>query len=310
MREKNKKVKKRAIPSAKTVFPKEEKETKLKSAAPSTVLRFLLWGILIFLLIRGIVSIFTADSIDKQREKVEGFITQTEQEEAGKARAMSFTEEFLQEYFTYDAQNDGNYEKKMQSYLAKGLILHTPSDKEIKPLQVKAVQASYTVDDIINVEAIAMVKYAQKTKILTLLLPVYVENRGCVAAGLPQLIPQDETPDIYAYTAELSGSISESKKAEIEDVVDSFLKTYCSGNENELSYYVTENFPYSKGFNAVLEYGGLEKIRVGTTKDAEEYFVQADAILKDNVLQISQVYYIKLVQSDRLYIDNISTVLN
>ena len=208
MREKNKKVKKRAIPSAKTVFPKEEKETKLKSAAPSTVLRFLLWGILIFLLIRGIVSIFTADSIDKQREKVEGFITQTEQEEAGKARAMSFTEEFLQEYFTYDAQNDGNYEKKMQSYLAKGLILHTPSDKEIKPLQVKAVQASYTVDDIINVEAIAMVKYAQKTKILTLLLPVYVENRGCVAAGLPQLIPQDETPDIYAYTAELSGSIT------------------------------------------------------------------------------------------------------
>ena len=289
---------------------KEEKEEKLRSAAPSTVLRFFLWGILFFLLIRGIVSIFTADSIDKQREKVESFITQTEQEEAGKSRAMAFAEEFLQEYFTYDAQNDGTYEKNVQDYLAKGIVIHAPGDAEMKPLQIKAVQASYTVDDIINVEAIAMIKYAKKTKILTMIVPVYVESRGCAAAGLPQIIPQDDIPAVYAYTAELSGSISESKKKEIEEVVDSFLKTYCGGNENELSYYITDKFPYKKGLNGVLEYSGLEKIRIGTTEDSEQYFVQADTILRDDGIQIQQSYYIKMIQSDRLYINDISTVLN
>ena len=121
MREKNKKVKKRAIPSAKTVFPKEEKETKLKSAAPSTVLRFLLWGILIFLLIRGIVSIFTADSIDKQREKVEGFITQTEQEEAGKARAMSLLKNSYKNTLPMMLKMTGTTKKRCKVTLLKGL---------------------------------------------------------------------------------------------------------------------------------------------------------------------------------------------
>ena len=289
---------------------KEEKEEKLRSAAPSTVLRFLLWGILLFLLVRGIVSIFTADSIDKQRVKVENFITQTEQEEASKSRAMAFAEEFLQEYFTYDAQNDGTYEKSMQAYLAKGLTLHVPGNTKLTALQVKAIQATYAADGIINVEASVMVQYEKKTKILMILMPVYVDGRGCAAAGLPQLIPKDETPETYAYTAELGGSVSESKKEEIEDVVDSFLKTYCSGNENELHYYVTDDFPYSKGLNAILDYGGLEKIRIGASEDSSRYFVQADAVLQDEGLQISQTYYINIVQSDRLYIEDISTVLN
>ena len=73
---------------------------------------------------------------------------------------------------------------------------------------------------------------------------------------------------------------------------------------------MTDDFPYSKGLNAILDYGGLEKIRIGASEDSSRYFVQADAVLQDEGLQISQTYYINIVQSDRLYIEDISTVLN
>lgn len=290
---------------------KEEKIAKPTSAAPHMFLRILLWSILIFLLLRGIISIFTVDSIDKQREKTEQFMLQTTAEELSKARTMAFAESFIQEYYTNSGESDDEYQKRVKAYLASGVNVQNPGKTKTKVLQVNAVNATYATDSIINVDIMAMVEYPKRTKLLEMMIPIEIQGDACAVVGLPQLIPQSGTLDVYAYAAEIQGSVSKSKKDEIEEVLDSFFKTFFAGNASELSYYITDTFPYKKGLDGIVEYDSIDTLRIGTGDEAEsgEYHVQANIITVDEGRKLPQTYYLKIEQSDRLYVTYLSTVL-
>lgn len=284
------------------------KISKIKSDAPLKIVRIVLWFMIIFIFLRGVIAILNSNDTAKQRQELETYMQQKTMQETAKNTAIGFAENFIRDYLTDTGERDSDYAYRMSKYVAEGLNIESPGI-ECKVKTVNTLETSFADEMDAVVTVLATVAYEKTEKTFTIKVPLHIADGRCAVYELPQIVPAADKAEVDVYAKEYTGTeVSDAAKKEIKPVLESFFATYYSGNENELSYYITEKFPYKHGLNGDIEFDEIDAFRVYFDSASGEYSAMAALTISDGNLRLKQNIYLTLSNADgRYYIDNIST---
>lgn len=239
---------------------KEEKPRKPKSEAyvmkkntGLRILRVCLWSMLIFVFIRGLVSIFQrnkADVVDGMiRDFKANYSTFTNRNE----EVMSFAQNFAKEYLTYEVRGEEDYKKRLQTYVAETFWSSSLQDfrSSAEAVYVNAYRMEEYSQNQVDVYVQADVEYRKQVKEgesyteevirnpVTLKVPVYYSGGGYVVEAVPQFVADSLLLEGYR-TENYYGdaSLSEEETEKVKTSVQNFLKAYLEADESVIYYYL------------------------------------------------------------------------
>lgn len=293
--------------------PAEEelKVEKLSRFRLKRIAMVILWIILAFIFLRGIIAIFTSVSPAEQKRIMEEYLTTLQAEESVQLEASTFAENFIRDYFTYNGSDKEDYEKRMANYTAAGITVTAPESSVVSVSNISVADINFVSDSDVDVDVTAVVNYPDTTKLITLRVPIEIDYEGNMAVvNLPQFVPVfEKSEEIDAYRKSLPGrEVDKETLDTIQANLDNFFKTYYEGNENELSYYVTKDFPYRRGLESAVTFGVITALTVSYDDADDSYYAVVNLdVLDSGGRTLEQVVYLELKETDRFYVNNIGT---
>lgn len=262
---------------------KEKAPKKLKSNAyimrkntSLKILRVLLWGMILFIFARGVMS-----CLQRDREAVVDQMIRQFKEDYGtfstqNGEMMAFAQNFVHEYLTYDIRGEEDYEKRLSGYVAATFFNSKVIDAFNAKAEVLYAQA-YRIEDYSadqkDVYVLAEVEYTNRIQeeegyteetsrqTVTLKVPIYCQENSYVVESVP-LVVTDSVLTNYRADEFYGTAVSDQEAAAIKTSVNNFLKAYCEQDESVINYYLAtsadkEDFT---GLDGRYTYQGISKI--------------------------------------------------
>lgn len=280
------KTKKKKAPKEKPVKEKKNRPKKEKSEqyimrknTGMKVLRCIFWIMLIFVFVRGVVTIFEPDTEDKAeqmiREFKEGYSEFTNQN----TEVMAFAQNFAKEYLTYAAKGEEDYKKRLQPYVTSAFL---NSDLiSFSSTATATYTAAYRIEEYsasqADVYVLAEVEY--KSRILeedgqtytektnknqvTLRVPVYMSDGNYIVENLPLMVDDSVYLDKYAVQDYYGTPLDSDEVVAVETSVANFLKAYFEQDESVINYYLASSADKEKfaGLDGRFSFSAIEEIR-------------------------------------------------
>lgn len=284
---------------------------KLKTVFFRRVARVLLWTLIIFLLLRGIGTLFASSETGEAQRLINQYVSERAYQERVEFEASAFAEGFAMEYFTYE--KGGDYEERLKNYIPSSLSLSNSGYGKTKALSARSygfewfssnqldVLVAVKVGYELEVEDQGEIKFQQLEKEVFVAIPVMEQEGKYIVEDYPAMLPPPLKADIdrsfYSGTGADTDVVDE-----VEEVLESFFKTYFSGSSGEISYYMYEN-KRIEGLKSTYSFDRLDNVRVFTTELENEYLVLAELSIIDSLSKIShkQGYHVELIKSDNRY---------
>lgn len=322
--------------------PKKRKDHTLRKNTAAKFLRFVLWGMLIFLTVRGIVTIARPDQTEMIKEQMKQLESNTNAEIQQNMEILSFAEEFVREWQTYT--DEAEFKSRLASYVVPAVLEEQDIHDFISTSKVTYVNAyrqeAYSADHydvyvevtsvntrLVEVEPETGVENAaptqepeartetvnrETTKVLK--VPVQVtEDKKYIAEGVPLVVDDQEyLPGKYQKDdVQLEG---------IEDVsvyqetITNYLKAYFSESTSVVEYYLSPEAPKEKlyGFSdpGSVVLVSVDEVRA-YRKSAKEVLCLVKYRIQDLVTQEVSLQRCNMSLDDsevgRLYIKDMST---
>lgn len=256
----------------------------LKKNTGMKVARVLFWIILIFIFVRGILSIFKTDTQKQAEELIRNFKAEYSDFTSQNAEIMAFAQNFCKEYMTYSKNGEDDYKNRLTPYVSSGFLASGNVVDFTASAEAEYVQA-YRIEDYSDnqkdVYVNAEVRYESRLlnddgqtyttkesrRTLTLRVPVYVKGGSYVVEEIP-LVVADESiylPD-YAAAAYYGNAVSDEKTAAIKTSVENFLKAYLEQDESVINYYLSNTCDKAEftGLQGRFTFYSIEKINCYT----------------------------------------------
>ena len=288
----------------------------IKTTGLRKVGKVLLWVLVGFLLLKGALGILDNKSQGELTKTIDDYRTAAEQRETARSGAAAFAANFIYEYYTFDGQANSDYADRARKYLAGSLELQKPAGSGIatEVLSANAVKISFASENRMDVDVSVKVRYTSLTdgaiqsKNLKIRVPVgYKDGRYAVDA-FPMFIPDEDAADIMQAEGYSGTEVSQAEKEEIKKVLESFLKTYYEGNDQEVSYYVSDRSKIEHGLNGAVTFSKLNTISAYYLAESKEYLVNATLTVNDSGEEIRQSMYLYLTKGEKkYYVNKIST---
>ncbi len=307
----------------------KDKVLKLKSTVPQKIGKILLWTLVVFLLFRGIGSIFKQDETVTAQTLIDSYEKDSEAKKTVEFQGTAFAESFCLEYLTMNGRDTEDYLKSLKDYMQKGIEMdmNILADVKTEAFSADGYKLTWTSDSTFTVDVRARVKYfnvessssdqstVQKTELMKdyqiknvcLRIPVLEKDGHFQITGYPAFIPSEDKANVE--TKPYSGKeASEGTKEVISSVMESFFKIYYTGNSGEISYYMLDSTKPLKGLEGRYEFVSLDEITVYQNTE-KSYYVIVKLSIKDstNGVTVPQQYKIDLVRKeDKYYIDKMN----
>ncbi|WP_117406774.1 conjugal transfer protein [Ruminiclostridium papyrosolvens] len=307
----------------------KDKVLKLKSTVPQKIGKILLWTLVVFLLLRGIGSIFKQDETVTAQTLIDSFEKDSEAKKTIEFQGKAFAESFCLEYLTLNGRDTEGYLKRLVGYMQKDVDINMNilADVRTEAFSADGYKITWTSDNTFTVDVRARVKYfnvessssdqspAQQTELMKdyqikdvcLRIPVLEKAGHFQITGYPAFIPSEDKANVE--TKPYSGKeASEGTKEAILSVMESFFKIYYTGNPGEISYYMLDSTKQLKGLEGRYEFVSLDDITVYQNTESS-YYVIVKLSIKDstNGVTVPQQYKIDLVRKeDKYYIDKMN----
>lgn len=297
----------------------KKREDALKKNTMLRVGRVLLWGMLGFIFLRGLIGIFRPDTTSEARQLITDFKRQLETDKKLNNEILSFAQDFVREYLSYTAREETEYKERLKEYLADRVSI--PSlELSYGSAQAEYVQAyrleSYGTDQW-DVFVLAEVVYhlgkeEETQKIQTFLkVPVFVAGEQMVIEDLPLYVNDERKFQKYEGTEYTGTSLSEASSAEVVTAVTNFLTAYYEQNETAIAYYLSQSADSEDfiGLQGKYRFVSLEKIRCYQESGQQTVVCIVEVKIEDTVNQAKylQKMNLQVQQSgDRYYIQSIN----
>lgn len=298
-----------------------KKPFKIKTVVFQKIGRVILWTLIIFLILRGIGTLFVSSETGEARGLIDSFVKERSYQERVEREAASFAEGFATEYFTYERGDD--YEQRIRKYMTTQASIVSNNYGKVKALNVRSYGVDWFSSNQINVSVAVKLRYEKLHRIgeessveliedtIYVLVPVMEKEGRYIIEDHPAVVPPPDKAEINPMYFTGSG-LDSSVVAEVTEVLESFFRTYYSGTPNEISYYMHQN-QRVKGLENRYKFKSLESVRAyeGSTKD--EILVLVELLIQDAVSEINykQGYHLTLIkENQRFYIKdfNVRTV--
>lgn len=291
----------------------------IKTTGLRKIGKVILWTFVIFLLFRGVVSILDNKSQDEMMKAIDDYRSAAEQREAARSGAAAFAENFVYEYYSFDEQQNTEYTNRIGKYLAGAVNISAPvgNSAAMEVLSAKTTKISFASDKRMDVDVSAKVRYtavsdttggAIQDKDLLVRVPVaYKDGRYAVDAA-PIFIPEEDAAVVEGAEVYTGTEASQGEKQELRQVLESFLKTYYEGSDQDVSYYVSENSTVKHGLDGAFIYEGIKRMSAYSLEENGKSLANVAVTVNDNGMEIEQDMYIYLSKKDgKTYIDQIVT---
>lgn len=290
----------------------------IKTTGLRRVGKVLLWVLVSFLLIKGVVSILDNRDQDEILRTIDEYRSAAEQREVARAGAAAFAENFVFEYYSFDGQLNNDYAARIGRYLASTVNISRPmgTNTATEVLSAKTTKISFVDEDRMGIDVSAKVRYtaignitggAIEDKDLNLHVPVAYKDGKYAVDAAPIFIPQEDAADVEGAQAYSGTEVSQAEKQELRKVLESFLVTYYEGNDQEVSYYISKDSPIKHGLNGSFAFGGVKRMSAYNLEQQGKYLVDTAVTVSDNGQEIEQHLYIYLSkEGDKIYIDEIT----
>ena len=279
---------KRKIPKEKGIKEKKsikekilDKPVKLKSATGIRVARYILWTLIVFLLIRGAVSILKPSPINIILDNQEKFEAKLSKESLLESRAFSFAENFAEEYFNLYYGDSEDYSNRLSKYMDKQIIdgldkkgymttdhvkaysVERYSENQLDVFVYSKVQFRTEKKGQDKVQDVTKKQYNIHKKDVYIKVPIFYDDNGnMIVEDAPLIVA---APDLASYEIKdtyLGEEVADNDTTNaIKDSLNQFLKSYYQEEQTQVDYFLKS--PGSiKAVRAGDEFTGIESIKV------------------------------------------------
>lgn len=281
--------------------------------------KVLLWTLVIFLLFKGVVSILDNKSQDEMLKAIDDYRSSAEQRETMRSGAAAFAENFVYEYYSFEGQQNTAYTDQLGKYLAGSVNISKPmgNSAATEVLSAKTMKLSFVGETRMDVDVSAKVRYtatentsgeAINDKDLIVRVPVAYKDGKYAVDAAPLFIPKEDAADVKGAESYTGTEASQEEKQELRQVLESFLKTYYEGSDQDVSYYVSRDSTVRHGLCGAFTYGGIKRMSAYDLDQNGKYLANVAVTVTDNGQEIEQDMYIYLSkEGGKIYIDEIST---
>lgn len=295
---------------------KQAKELKPATVGVLKIARIMIWSVLTIIMLVGVLQIVRGKQPKIIKNTVEYNISPVEGDTA-KAFAVSF----VKEYLTYDNTRQDDYRSRIEPFLSgsvrsgakievsKGnsVVIDAIAwnveklNKEHSNIIVRAeVEQTNKIDTIKIIDEQG--KFTEKPKVskkvIYINVPIGYYSGGFLVEDYPSFVSEPKKPEDPLpgpYTA--ANSELDDVKVELKGVLDNFFKTYATGNEGQIAYYMDNNKSV-KGYEGKYLFESIQTLEA--YKEGNLSVVVTQVAMKDAELQtvFTQRYVLKMRKGD------------
>ena len=223
-----------------------------RKAGTLRVLRVVLWVMLVFVFVRGVLAIVLPDDEISAREELAAYQKQHEAAEEQLRGLLPFAEDFAREYLTFSAGGEENYKTRLSAYAAPSVYRDLTLGSGSASIQrATGYRAEAVSDSQFNVRVRATVRYVrnaqnQTTKETTekvtvdriiLIVPVAVVDGAYIVNDTPIFAAEPGLPELPA--ASYTGTPAPGETtAQITQALTNFYTAYYKEDESVIAYYL------------------------------------------------------------------------
>lgn len=309
---------------------KGKEEYVIKKDIKRKVLRYVLWAMLIFLFVRGVIVSLRPDQTKEVDQKVRSFKQEFSNYKDQDSEILSFAQNFCKEYLTYETNNQQDYLERLKGFVSDNFLKTTDildlkgNAKVIYADAYKKVSySSNQVDVYVLVEVEYHIpKIAEdgstyneeiKYQEVQLKVPVYVDGKSYIVEDIPLYVNDinkiDDYKSSYYEGNELTSDVI---KDGVEKSLESFFKAYYEDDQNVINYYLTKDADISEfqGLHGRMKFDDIDSFKC-FQKEGDNYIVCiAKIIIIDamNGVKVTQQFNLTLKKdNDKYYVKKMDT---
>lgn len=300
-----------------------QKRTYPKTIFRKKVLKGLFWtgfALVFFLSVVAMVRVSNFDTNQAEAKQI-----QPEEKKVNYAvseGAQSFAQNFARDYFDWQNSDEGikTRAERLQPYLATGLdkqaglsfegmewnsslsasqvwnIEDTSKDTALITLRVEQILNKTTSQD--SNEDPSEEKSGPHEKYFV--VPIQTDGKSFVVHQIPYFNSPPEKPNITSDTSiDENGKIQDTKlQEEITSALNTFLKVYTNGTQEELSYYMKDEDIQT--MTGVITFKEIKSLVIKQDGSTNQYKVNATVVFQENQskAQVVYPYELTLVKED------------
>lgn len=280
MKKKEKEIKQEKAPKIKTREKKEKsKQYVMKKNTGMKVLRILLWVMLTFVFVRGIMAIFKPDKEEAVNRMISEFKENYNDFTSLNEEAMAFAQNFVREYLTYEIKGEEEYKNRLQPYVASGFFNSGAVNDFTATAEAVYVQA-YRMEDYTDTQkdvyVLAKVAYTTRTlqedqtyttststSQIVLVVPIYCDKGAYVVESLPLVVSDSMAIERYTVAEYYGNSLPDAQAEAIKTSVENFLKAYFEQDASVINYYLASSADKDEftGLDGRFAFVGIDSIK-------------------------------------------------
>lgn len=303
-----------------------DKPVKLKSATGIKVVRFVLWAFIIFLIIRGAVTILKPDPINTILKSQKDFEAKLSSENLLESRAFSFAENFANEYFNLYFGDAEDYTNRLRKYMYEDTLNSLNKKGYMTTDYVKAYSVEKYSDNQLDVFVYAKVQYRTEKggqdkvhdvkkrqydihlRNVYIKIPIYYDkNENMIVEDAPLFVSEPENIDYKLVDNYSDKEIADNNKTnEIKDSLNQFLKSYYQEEQTQVDYFL--KVPGSiKAVKSDHRFNGIEAITV-IILDSNKYKAVVEYTVNSPGKDLKQKINLALIfEGDKYLIETMNT---
>ena len=229
----------------------------LKKNAGMRILRYAAWAMLVFVFIRGVVTIFAPDKEMEVRHLIAEFQDELNESKELNNEAMAFAQNFAREYLSYQTKGEQEYRERIKPYVSREVYNQSnifDFKSSASASYVQAYRMEQYGDKQLDVYVLAEITYTQNVlaedkstyitenkKCCTVLkVPLYADKGRYVVEALPVFVSDENGMEQYGVQDYVGTGMKDSDKKNVETAVKNFLKAYYEQDETVIDYYLSK----------------------------------------------------------------------
>lgn len=295
-------------------------EFKPKNTSWKKAVAVILWLIIAFFVVQGVVSVMTRETSDDLKKSMNKHYEALTDIEASQMEAGTFVASFIREFYTYDIENN-TWNERVGKYVASGVNLAEPNQIDTETLISSEVRKISVNDKNIDVDIYAEVKYTasvtdgentvekEGTLKHIVRVPVIKQDDNYAIVGMPVYISDSNRAAMVEYNGfTLDGDpVSTEALKVLETTAGNFLKAYYGKKPSELKYYVTKDFGSLATVGGTMKFVRVEECQAINYHGG--YIVKANAIINNGFIDVTETVFLEMVKGEenRVYVKEMRT---
>lgn len=296
--------------------PKKEKNYVLKKTQGMVIGRMILWGILGFIFVRGVIACLQPSDAKQVQQTIDHFKQEFAEFKGDNEEMMAFAQNFAKEYLTYYEQDKEGYKARIRPYVSDRLYGIADSlasfQKNAKATYVAAYRKEQYSQNQYDVYVQAEVNYGNVIDTTTLRIPIYTRGGAYVVEGIPMVVKDSLLMADFRQSEYAGTPVTDAESVSIEVSINNFLKAYYEENADILEYYLSKNAERSHftGLYGRYIFRQLTSVKCYREPGQEDIIVLANLTIEDadNGNLMPQEFNMTVVnENGRYYVKDINT---